>query len=122
MSLLPTVCVCDALKLFDVANDVKVVNLIKAFRHSAADVAPFQTIGWSVDRRCTGCGHPRAHCRFVRQAERIVREQVESCGLTCYDILWTFHKLEVTVTSAEGPGPVGEADYVDSDKLMRAIK
>ena len=56
------------------------------------------------------------------QAENIVREQVQACGLTCYDILWTFHRLEVTVTRAEGDGPIEEAAYVDSDKLMQAIK
>ncbi|CAN0310431.1 unnamed protein product [Pylaiella littoralis] len=56
------------------------------------------------------------------EAERIIREQVQACGLTCYDILWTFHRLEVTVTRAEGDGPLEEAAYVDSDKLMQAIK
>lgn len=44
------------------------------------------------------------------------------CGLTCYDILWTFHKLEVTVTRNEGDGPEEEAGYVDSDKLMETIR
>ncbi len=61
-------------------------------------------------------------CCDVLQAEKIVREQVQACGLTCYDILWTFHRLEVTVTRAEGDGPIEEAAYVDSDKLMQAIK
>eukprot|EP00903_Cladosiphon_okamuranus_P014435 g13394.t1 len=56
------------------------------------------------------------------EAEKVVREQVQACGLTCYDILWTFHRLEVTVTRAEGDGPIEEAAYVDSDKLMQAIK
>ncbi|CAM9262649.1 unnamed protein product [Ectocarpus fasciculatus] len=56
------------------------------------------------------------------EAENIVRDQVQACGLTCYDILWTFHRLEVTVTRAEGDGPIEEAAYVDSDKLMQAIK
>ncbi|CAB1119056.1 unnamed protein product [Ectocarpus sp. CCAP 1310/34] len=56
------------------------------------------------------------------EAEKIVRDQVQACGLTCYDILWTFHRLEVTVTRAEGDGPIEEAAYVDSDKLMQAIK
>lgn len=61
-------------------------------------------------------------CYDVLQAEKVVREQVQACGLTCYDILWTFHRLEVTVTRAEGDGPIEEAAYVDSDKLMQAIK
>ncbi|CAM9783625.1 unnamed protein product, partial [Laminaria digitata] len=56
------------------------------------------------------------------EAEKIVREQVGACGLTCDDILWTFHKLEVTVTRGENDGPIAEAAYVDSDKLMQAIK
>lgn len=61
-------------------------------------------------------------CCDTLQAEKIVREQVQACGLACYDILWTFHRLEVTVTRVEGDGPVEEAAYVDSDKLMLAIK
>lgn len=56
------------------------------------------------------------------QAEKIIHGQVAECGLNCYDILWTFHKLEVTVTKAEGDGPEEEAGYIDSDKLMETIR
>lgn len=56
------------------------------------------------------------------KAEKIIREEVTKCGLACHDILWTFHKLEVTVMRAEGDGPEEEASYVDSDKLMEAIR
>lgn len=85
-------------------------------------LAPYHPIGGSMravtelspTRVCNACDS--------LQAEKIVRDQVQACGLTCYDILWTFHRLEVTVTRAEGDGPIEEAAYVDSDKLMQAIK
>lgn len=47
---------------------------------------------------------------------------MEACGLTCHDILWTFHRLEVTVTKRPGDGPVEDSAYVDSEKLMEVIK
>lgn len=44
-----------------------------------------------------------------REAEAIIREQVEATGLTCYDIMWSFHRLEVTVTRGDLPEDSEEA-------------
>ncbi|CAM9229663.1 unnamed protein product [Discosporangium mesarthrocarpum] len=56
------------------------------------------------------------------QAQNIIREEVEGCGLKCYDILWTFHKVEVTVSRGDVDDDDVEAGYVDSEQLMTAIK
>jgi hypothetical protein len=47
-----------------------------------------------------------------RSAEAIIREQVAINGLHCYDIMWSFHKLEVTVTRGDVPEDSDEAGYV----------
>ncbi|KAG5176742.1 hypothetical protein JKP88DRAFT_90877 [Tribonema minus] len=57
-----------------------------------------------------------------REAEEIIRREVEETGLNCYDIMWSFHKLEVTVTRGDLPEDSEEAGYVDSDALMKAIR
>eukprot|EP00953_Heterococcus_sp_UTEX-ZZ885_P009292 5491-Heterococcus_DN1.PRE.4 len=57
-----------------------------------------------------------------RSAEAIIREQVAINGLHCYDIMWSFHKLEVTVTRGDVPEDSDEAGYVDSEELMSTIR
>ncbi|CAM9191559.1 unnamed protein product [Phaeothamnion confervicola] len=56
------------------------------------------------------------------EAERVIRERVASVGLNCYDIMWSYHKVEVTVTLTEVDEASEEAGYVDSELLMKAIR
>eukprot|EP00612_Vaucheria_litorea_P005615 CAMPEP_0171463290 /NCGR_PEP_ID=MMETSP0945-20130129/7014_1 /TAXON_ID=109269 /ORGANISM="Vaucheria litorea, Strain CCMP2940" /LENGTH=361 /DNA_ID=CAMNT_0011990041 /DNA_START=72 /DNA_END=1154 /DNA_ORIENTATION=+ len=57
-----------------------------------------------------------------RRAEEIIRREITESGLNCYDIMWSYHKLEITVTRSDVPEDHEEAGYVESDDLMKAIK
>ncbi|CAM9107745.1 unnamed protein product [Choristocarpus tenellus] len=56
------------------------------------------------------------------EAEKIIRTRVEASGLRCHDIMWTYHKLEVTVKRGDVAEDDEEADSVDSKQLMQTIK
>ncbi len=56
------------------------------------------------------------------EAEEIIRNAVETSGLNCSDILWTFHKVEVTVRRSDLPYDDEESGYVDSHQLSTCIR
>ncbi len=56
------------------------------------------------------------------EAEEIIRNGVEASGLSCSDILWTFHKVEVTVRRNDLPSDDGESGYVDSHQLLACMR
>ncbi|CAM9714110.1 unnamed protein product [Chrysoparadoxa australica] len=56
------------------------------------------------------------------KAEKLIRDAIATTTLECYDILWTFHKLEVTVILPGFEEGDVEAGYVDSEQLMAAIR
>ncbi len=56
------------------------------------------------------------------EAEELIRNAVESSGLNCSDILWTFHKVEVTVRRSDLPYDHEESGYVDSHQLSTCMK
>ncbi len=56
------------------------------------------------------------------EAEEIIRNAVEASGLNCSDILWTFHKVEVTVRRSDLPYDDEESGYVDSHQLSTCMR
>ncbi len=56
------------------------------------------------------------------EAEEIIQNAVEASGLNCSDILWTFHKVEVTVRRSDLPYDDEESGYVDSHQLSTCIR